>query len=44
MLIEMNDKPRILLSLPGRNRDYSVKSRTSPWEDWRNCKYKEIEF
>jgi penicillin G amidase len=44
MLIEMNDKPRILLSLPGRNRDYSVKSRTSPWEDWRNCRYKEIEF
>lgn len=44
MLIEMKDKPRILLSLPGLNRDYSLKSRYSPWEEWRSCNYREIEF
>lgn len=44
MLIEMKKRPRILLSLPGLNRDYSVKSRLSPWEEWRNCQYREVEF
>lgn len=44
MLVEMKEKPRILLSLPGLNRDYSVKSRLSPWEEWRGCEYREIDF
>ncbi len=44
MLIEMSQKPRILLALPGLNRDYAMKSRFSPWDDWRSCHYQEVEF
>lgn len=44
MLIELKIKPRILLALPGLNRDYSNKSNLSPWEEWRNCQYREVEF
>lgn len=44
MLIELSEKPRILLSLPGKNRNYTVKSESSPWAEWGRCEYREVRF
>lgn len=44
MIIEMSETPKIQLVLPGLNRHYTEKPETSPWENWRNCNYTELEF
>lgn len=42
LIIEMDEKPKIWLSLPGLNRDYDQKTNFSPWEEWKNCHYREV--
>ena len=44
MIIEMDESPRIFLSLPGVNRDYTEVKNPGIWKDWRNCQYSEIKF
>lgn len=44
MIIEMTERPTVLLVLPGLNRDYTRKSESTPWQDWRSCKYHELSF
>lgn len=39
MIIEMEDRPKIHLVLPGFNRDYTTKTEKDPWKDWKDCKY-----
>lgn len=39
MIIEMEERPRIHLVLPGFNRDYTTKQSKDPWTDWKSCKY-----
>lgn len=44
MIVELGEKPVLLLSLPGLNREYSKKTKASPWESWRKCEYYNVEF
>lgn len=44
MIIEMEEVPKIHLVLPGPNRNYQTKPSSSPWNDWKECRYTEIEF
>jgi penicillin amidase len=44
MIIEMSERPKIHLALPGANRDYLKQNGTLPWSDWRACRYKTISF
>jgi hypothetical protein len=44
MIIEMKKRPEIQLSLPGLNRHYQDKTTATPWQEWRECKYKTIEY
>jgi penicillin G amidase len=44
VIIEMDENPRILLSLPGVNREYTRKKGAGVWEGWRACQYSEIKF
>ncbi len=44
MIIELGKTPRVLLSLPGLNREYDLPSKFSPWDSWRTCQYSEIKF
>ena len=44
MIIEMEKTPKIWLALPGLNRLYDQESSLSPWEEWRNCFYREVKF
>lgn len=44
MIIEMTERPKIHLVLPGFNRDYTSSSELTPWQDWKSCKYNELSF
>ncbi|MFL5786231.1 MAG: penicillin acylase family protein [Bacteriovoracaceae bacterium] len=44
MIIEMEERPKIHLVLPGFNRDYTMKIEKNPWEDWKQCRYTTISF
>jgi penicillin amidase len=44
MIIEMEERPKIHLVLPGFNRDYTMKTGKNPWEDWKQCRYTTISF
>ena len=44
MIIEMSNPVKILLSLPGKNRDYHTKTQENPWNDWRACRYFQVAF
>lgn len=44
MIIEMRNPPRVLLVLPGQNRQYAEKSSKTPWQDWQACRYSELSF
>lgn len=46
MIVEMDESPKVWLSLPGKNRHYQKTSghETSPWEEWRQCNYTEVIF
>jgi penicillin amidase len=44
MIVEMDETPRIWLTLPGINRQYEQSSARSPWDAWRACKYSEVKF
>jgi hypothetical protein len=44
MIIEMEERPRIHLVLPGFNRDYTMKTEKNPWQDWKSCRYTTISF
>lgn len=44
MIIEMEKRPKIYLSLPGLNREYASKTDENPWRDWRECKYTQVSF
>jgi penicillin amidase len=44
MIIEMDENPRILLSLPGVNREYGKEKDPGIWENWRRCQYTEVKF
>lgn len=44
MIIEMGKTPRILLSLPGVNREYTKKNDPGSWQSWRQCQYTEVVF
>ncbi len=44
MIIEMENRPKIHLVLPGFNRDYTVITGKNPWRDWKNCQYTRISF
>ena len=46
MIIEMGQPVKILLNLPGKNRDYQSKSNTQkgPWQEWRACEHFEVAF
>lgn len=44
MIIEMKERPEILLILPGINRTYTDHSSNSPWEEWKNCRYRKVKY
>jgi penicillin amidase len=44
MIIEMSERPKIHLVLPGFNREYSQNSESTPWKEWRDCRYSEVSF
>jgi penicillin amidase len=44
MIIEMKPRPEIVLSLPGLNRDYQLETKSTPWQDWRECKYQTVKY
>lgn len=46
MIIEMGQPVKILLNLPGKNRDYQTLSsgNQTPWHQWRACEYFEVAF
>ncbi len=44
LIIEMGEVPKIYLSLPGLNRLYDQRPDFSPWEEWRRCEYREVNF
>jgi acyl-homoserine lactone acylase PvdQ len=44
MIIEMDEPPKIWLALPGLNRLYDQQASFSPWEEWKNCSYREVKF
>ena len=45
MIIEMKPVPEIHLSLPGLNREYTMKSQTTPaWNEWRAWEYRTVKF
>ncbi|MFP5385872.1 MAG: penicillin acylase family protein [Bacteriovoracia bacterium] len=44
LIVEMGDVPKIWLALPGLNRQYDQKAKTSPWKMWKNCEYTEVKF
>lgn len=44
LIIEMEEVPKIFLSLPGLNRFYDQPPHFSPWEEWRRCEYREVTF
>jgi acyl-homoserine lactone acylase PvdQ len=45
MIVEMSSpKPKIYLSLPGKNRNYATPSEQNPWVDWQKCVYKEVVY
>ncbi len=45
LIIEMKSpKPKIFVSMPGKNRNYDQKDHRDPWNSWRNCKYHEIKY
>jgi penicillin amidase len=44
MIIEMRERPRIYLTLPGLNRNYTETPANSPWMNWKNCQYAEVAY
>lgn len=44
MIIEMDEPPKIWLAMPGLNRLYDQQPAFSPWEEWKNCMYREVKF
>jgi penicillin G amidase len=44
MIVELTSRPKIYLALPGLNRDYTQRGDQIPWQDWKDCKYSEVEF
>jgi penicillin amidase len=38
MIVELGESPKLWLSLPGRNRDYTASHETQ-WTPWRSCQY-----
>lgn len=45
MIIEMKEVPEIHLSLPGLNRQYTLRPETTPaWNEWRACEYRTVKF
>jgi penicillin amidase len=44
MIIEMSETPKVILALPGLNRNYDKKADYSPWKSWSNCEYTEIKY
>jgi penicillin amidase len=44
MIIEMKERPQIILALPGLNRNYQSETQSNPWKDWKECKYQSVEY
>jgi len=44
LVIVMTERPKIYLSLPGKNREYQKKSDENPWQNWSNCQYARVQF
>jgi hypothetical protein len=45
VIVELDPKrPRLWLSLPGKNRNYTDKNDSNPWMDFKNCKYFEVDL
>ena len=44
MIIEMEERPRIHLSLPGLNREYTNSTGKNAWKEWKTCQYMILDY
>ena len=44
MIVELSERPKVELVLPGLNREYTEKSAANPWMSWKACQYTKISF
>lgn len=44
MIVEMSDPVRVLINLPGKNREYQKGALEGPWQHWRKCEFYELSF
>lgn len=44
MIIELEEPPRIWLSLPGVNRNHDKTAIDQTWANWKDCQYQEVKF